>query len=696
MTSKDAEEKGGGEDETTPEVDSEREQAVSDDEPQGAAEESDEAADLEIKLPTGSIVAERNVNIGNTYFIHGDRRGEKRDLISVADVSDQVAEMEAAFVEPETFSELVATIDRKQVIILTGRHCGNRTAAGAALRECEHHPILELPASLAPDELVNGIEQLCKVHRHAGLLIHSLDEDQLGKLAGFELRRLRTALGDTAAVAIAVRGDGGASRARDLPVVAGIPPKPDAVLAKRAEVEGLTTEARERADGALAMLPQPISPGSVVELVALAAGSGATNTEMAAILQGRSSALDEWLQARPTARSVASLAAAATLDGVPSGDFEGAADELAEALAEPVEASAEEKRFGPRANRDLPADLVDFSRATVPTHFGLQDVEVVRIAPPLGRDLVITFLWNQLDAGFRQPYLEWLRRLASQPSRRLIRAAGLTAGSLFIADPLRIERELLSPWAREGGYRARQSTTFALGGFVTKGADPFPARALAQSWLQASTPSLRRAAIFAYGGPLGVWDEGADAAARLWRIAAEAPELQPAADRALASLVAGGRDATRARAAVMGLLLAKLDLKPAPRRVYEVLVLLVRRLTARDQGARNSLAALAGPAEREVFDKFATLLALTLDAPPGRKSALESLRTVLAAISAGHVGREFLDELLIPQMRIVAGERSRLSQLEAQLERLLKVESRGRGPSSEVARSTYDAMHATR
>ncbi len=695
MTERESEEQGQKEAAGGPEPRGRGEETGAEGEARPSLVEDEDGDDLEVELTAGSIVAGRNANVGNTYFIQGDLRegsGTKRALISVADVSDQIAAAEAAFVEPESFPETVAVLGQKQVAVLTGRHCGNRVAAGAALRACNHHPILELPAGVPVEKLVDGIEHLCEQHRRCGLLIHSPDGELLGKLTGFELRRLRVALGKAAALVITTR-PGSTPHSRDLPVIAGIAPEPGAVLVKTAEAEELPAATRDRAAAALAALVRPVSPGTIVELVALAANSEGPAEELAAILDGCLPALDEWLHARPTARGVAALAAAATLDGAPSGDFESAAEELT-AVLDDVDAPCEEKRFAPRADRDLPADIVSFGQATVPTHFGRHEVEVVRIAPPLRRELVVSYLWRELDANFRQPYLEWLRPLAGRPEWRLNRAAAVTAGTIFIADPLRIERELLSPWALNGGTHQRYCASLALGVSAASDSDPLPARALAQSWIEAGNPRLRHAGIFAYGGPLGTWDTGADAAVRLWHVCADAPELQSAADRALASLVAGGRQAARARASVFGLLLGKLDPKPAPRRVYSLLPLLVRRLTAADQTARDSLAGLADRAERGSLDKLATLLVRSLDAPAGQRSAMDSLRKILAAIAAGRVERDILDELLIPRMRAVAQRRQRLSQFESQLGRLLKAEGRGRGPLREVSRSTYDAMYA--
>jgi hypothetical protein len=664
----------------------------------GASGEVDEkeVEDLDYELRANSRAANRNVFSANTFYIMGDFKASpdgERALVPVADVTEEVAERDPAFVEPQSFQAIVGTLKDQRVAVLTGRHCGNRAAAGTALRASGHDPIFELPANLPVRELVNGIEELCGKYDAAGLLIHSLDPAMLDKLAGFELRRLRSVLAGRAAVAITVRADALPSlRARDLSVIAGIAPDPAAVLEKTAEARALSADDRSRAGEALAQLSGPVAPGTVVELIELAARVDEPAAALATIVEDRSPALDKWLQDRPTAQSVGVLAAAAALDGVPRGDFEVAAEELSRSLEGEVEGSTEEKRFGP-TDHGLPTDLVEFGRATVSTHFGPQEAEVVKIASPHQADRIATYLWRQLSADFHGPYVEWLRDLATRPSGRVIKAAAITAGALFVADPLRVERELLQPWALDGRPRQRYCASLALGVPAATDADPLPARALAKTWAEDGNMNLLRTAVFAYGGPLGTWDTGAAATAHLWRIPEETPELQLAADRALASLATGGRGAARARAAVIGLLVGETSSKQVHPRAYSILPLLLSRLMAGDRGARESLAGLSDASERESLHGLAQLLARAFDAPTGQKSAMAAMRSVLAAIAAGRVDRDFLD-LLIPMMRSAAGRRQRLPQFESQLARLLTAEGRRRGPLRDIARSTHDAFYA--
>lgn len=661
----------------------------------GAGADEEAPDDVDFGLRANSQATRRNIFSANTFYIKNFNAsaGGDRALVPVADVTSEVADRALAFVEPRSFGALVEGIEQHRAVVLTGRHCGNRVAAGAALRAGGHTPILELPANLTARELVDSIDELRGKYANAGLLVHSLDPAMLGELAGFELRRLHSVLAKKAAIVFTVRADTlASSRTRDLPVIAGIAPDAAAVLEKTGTARELSPEDRSRAVEALEALPDPVSPGMAAELVELAGRIDGSAANLVAIVGGQSPALDQWLQDRPPARSVGALAAASTLDGVPRGDFEVAAGELSQALEGEVERPTEEKRFGP-ADHGLPADLVGFGRATFLTHFGPQEAEVVQIDSPHRSEAIITYLWSQLDADFHRPYIDWLRDLAAHPSGRVIKAAAITAGVLFIADPLRIERELLRPWALDGRPRQRYCASLALGVPAASGADPLSARALARSWTEAKDTNLLRTAVFAYGGPLGTWDTGAAAAAHLWRIPEERPELEHAADRALASLVAGGRRAARSRAAVIGLLNGEFEARLVNPRVFSILLLLLSRLTAEDQAARDSLAGLTEPSERQSLQSLASLLVRAFDAPRGQEYAMAATRAVLSAIAAGRIDRDFLD-LLVPMMRSAAADRDRLPQFESQLARLLRAEGRSHGPIRDVARSTYDAFYA--
>ena len=254
------------------------------------------------------------------------------------------------------------------------------------------------------------------------------------------------------------------------------------------------------------------------------------------------------------------------------------------------------------------------------------------------------------------------------------------------------ERELLRPWALSESPRQQDCAALALGVPVATGADPTAARLLAKTWAGGASARLQRVAVVAYGGPLGVWDPGAAAPGQLWRIPAETPQLRNLADRSLASLVGGGADAARVRAAVISLLRGQAERRLSQRRVFAILPLLLSRLTGRNGLARDSLRALLGETERESLSELATMLVMAFDAPGGYESAKKAIHITLKALSKGEIDNDTVVRLLA-EMRTAGRMRQRLPQFESQLERVLRAEGRGKGQLSAVARSVQGAFY---
>jgi hypothetical protein len=664
---------------------------ASPDRDRGAKGEEEQGA-LEYELPISPLAAARTAFGGNTFNVAGDflvSDGKRGTVVSVADITAAAADAEATFVEPPSFAGIVEAISSHRVVLVTGRSCGNRVAAAAALRATEHDPILELPAGVPAKTLVDATERACKANPRAGILVYSLDADVLGRLAGFELRRLRGALPAGAAVALTAQAERPEGLG-EIATVVGAPPDPVAMVKTAAAARGLPEAARARALAALECMEPPVSPAIAVELLGLAGGSVAGGEELAAMVAGQSPLLDEWLSDRPAARSVAALAAAAALEGLPYSDCEAAEKELARALEGEVEPEPEERRFGP-PDSGLPPGVVGRARRSLPTHFGRQEAEVVEIQAPYRRELVLTFLWRKLGSDFRQPFLAWLRDLPAESSWRVAQAAAISAGALFAEDPIMAERELLRPWGLGESARGRDCAALSLGVPVATGADPTAARLLARTWATGSSLALRQVAVLAYGGPLGVWDPGAAAAGHLWDIPFGSPQLGRLADRSMAALAAGGAEAGRARATVIALLLRQAEDRQAQARVYALLPLLLSRLTGGSAMARESLESLLGEAEHESLRGLATLLAQALDTPGGYAGARLAVEVALEALAQSRIGSEAVD-LLLAEVRIAGRERGRLPQLESQLGRVLGAKSRGKGQLSEVARSVRDTF----
>jgi hypothetical protein len=671
--------------------------------------ERDPADELQHNLPIDHQVASGSIFNGTTNVGTMNVGSAGPSVLTWWPLRDEFATSPPSFVEPPNFEELRRLIDEHHVVLLTGSGCGSVSAAGSALRAAGHHPIVELPASPTTQELLAAVQQISTTKRTAGILVPSLGEDALRGFGAAELRRLHGALGPNASVIFTTRAQlvpGAPTHV--LPTLEATAPDAAEVIRGRVPADA---DVRERALAALALLPVDTlaGPGTAVALVdAARASADASPEQLASVISGQSEALDEWLAERPTAEHVAWLTAAVTLDGVPSADVDAEALALHHLVEGELEPSSEPKRFG-SADRGWPAGVVTLCRRPLGTYFGVQETEVVEICPPHRREWLFAQLWDRLGADFRTAYIQWLCALAEHPSPRVRSGGAVTAGMLFAKEPATAERELLRPWALDGRLTLCECAGLAIGIPVLLGNDPASARALAYSWSEPrSGVKRRRAAIAAYGGPLGAWDNGSAAPAHLWRIpdeprrapddederrAAERMQLRHAADNALASLVAAGAEAGQVRATVIGLLSSQADERQERQRAYELLPKVLHRLTRGDEMGRASLAALLDDAEQASFVELTTLLARAFDVPSGFASARAALLVLLDAHGTGWIDQDIMNKII---RAMKAGTRpGRLPALGKQIERVLAVERRDDGARGRAARDVYSTFFST-
>jgi hypothetical protein len=655
--------------------------------------ETTEADALEAGYVASRQVIERNGYFGNMIVVGGDFvgsiDGERRSAVPVLDITAHVGDLEEEFVESSCFEPTVKAIEEHTVALLFGEGCGNRVTASVALRRCGREPVLELPGSLPPAAIVDAVQAACR-ERNTGILVDSVEAETLSAFTGFQLRHLRDALPEDAAVILTTRTSRPAPTfVQELPAIEGVPPEAEELVERLARRKGIGKEARVRAQEARRLLTDPVGPALVANLVALAEGVESP-AELAALLSGRSQALDSWLEQKPEAKGVAALAAAATLNELPSSDFDTACAVLLPLLEGEVEPRSGPVTFGSREDA-WPAGIATHRRGRVPTYFGWQETEVVEICPPHRADSVIRFLWSHLDGGFRRPFLHWLRELPLESAGRLGFAAARSAGILFAVDPVTIERELLRPWALDGRAGPRNSVGLALGMPAAIGSDSTSSRRLLRQWSTSANPNLRKAAIAGYGGPLGVWDPSAAAVSNLWTTGWVRPELAPLADRSLAALFCGGGAAGRARHTATEFLLERAESKDATR-VYGVLPLVLQALTSGSRMARESLQAVLSDEETTTREGIAALLAIAFDSRAGRDDAKDAVGVLLAAGERGRIDRGEV-ELLIRETKQAAHRRDRLPQLGSLLQQTLKSEERRDRGSREMARSVYETFY---
>ncbi len=651
----------------------------------------EEVEPFDAEYEAARTVVERNEIVGNTIVVEGNfiggTEGKRRTAVPVTDVTDHVDQIAQHFVKSSSYEPTVKALRDQGIALLVGSGCGNRVTASVALRQTEHDPLLELPGSLPPSDLVDAVKTVAK--KGMGLLVDSIDTETLRSLIGFRLRHLRTALPDGAALVFTSKGEAGAAfPSEELPTIEGAPPDGAELVNALGQRAGLSPVALKRAEAALGLLPTVIAPTAAADLVALAEAEEDPE-RLASSIDGRFPALDDWLEQRPEARSVAALAAAATAHGLPSSDFERGAITLQGFLEDGTESPQEAARFS-RKDHDWPVGLAACKPGYSSTYFGWQTTEVIEVCPPYQFDAVIRYLWSQLGGDFRQPFLRWLRDLPEGFGGKLAFAAARAAGILFAVDPVTIEQQLLRPWALDDHERVRNGTAIALGMPALVGADPGASRRLLQQWSNNQNQLLRRAAVAGYGGPLGIWDPSAAAVSRLWEVGWSESQLTDQANRAFAGLCAGGAEAERVRSTAIGLLAARIETVEATR-VYEVLPLVFAQLAAGSRLARESLESLFSEGERAARLGLASVLGQAFVNREGRDSARACLGTLLRAVAEGRLSRAAMEQL-IREMKVDAEQRNRLSALGSQLEQALKAEERS-GRFKDVARSIHETFY---
>jgi hypothetical protein len=622
------------------------------------------------------------VRIEGDFISGGD---ERRLAVSPIDITHRMKDASAVFVEPGYFAELQAALTKPNVLLLTGGPCGKRTAAGVALQRANCDPILQMPSGVSVGSLVDAIERASKRSRKAGILIESVDAKTLRMLAGFEMQRLHEVLRNGTAVVLTAQSAEGAPRDVDGVVAfACSTPDPKTIV----ERSGASASAQRTAIAALELLQgHAPAPSDVEALLEQASSSEASAEQLARAFDGQATdvALEQWLGAERDAADVAALVAATALDGVPIVDVDRASQTLHDGF---VGDQQDEVKRGIKTfksvDRGWPSDMVEVAYRTRGTYFGRHATEVASVCPPHTRARIFSYLWRRLGPDFRVPFINWLRALADDSDIGVRHGAAMSAGVLFTINPVVAERELIKPWALGERFSLRLCAAIALGAPVAIGADAVGARGLVRRWCDSSDKRLRHAAVLAYGGLLGAWDPESAAAMHLWQIGADTPELTRSSNISLASLTAAGDSAVRSRATVIGLLSVQVENERVPRRVYALLPLILKQLTAPNDAARASFLALVED-ERESFDGFAKLFARALTEPVGHESARAALGQLLYAVASGRVERQIAAATL-KGVRGAASAVGELEAVDAQLERVLWTAIRTGGSAANAAK----------
>lgn len=607
-------------------------------------------------------VKDANILQGNQISVTGDfvvgatgrPRARGRLQLVVTAEADKAA---ASFVPPPMFEGLVAELDVSRTVIVSGRAgSGRRCTALQALRRHRPDNLVQLPADIATEQLLDHIVHLSR-SGDVGVLVESIDARRLRAIDGFAASQLSDAAESGARVVFTCdTAQLPPGSVASIPVVVVEPPDVTRLVASA--LGDVTPEVRTRVAQAL-HAAGPIAVGVALDLArAVAAEPDVPVDQIAGRYAegGLNEVLGRWFDhggadrgGRP-AEDIALLAAAATLDGLPLGQVHGEAHRLAGLLvpaADAVGATQGVRRWR-RMTEMLPTALVAPSERVVATHFGDQPGRMLSFTDDHARRQALRFLWTEMGPGFAAPFTEWLTSLGGDMS---VAADVATAvGLLFSLDPVGVEAALLRPWVTSGALLPHVTVGFALGVPVASKRNAEAARELVRAWAGSSDWRCRRCAIFAYGGTLGAWDSASAAPLNLLDIDVEArgdPRgLEGEVDWALARLVGAGAGAVRSRRAVVTLLGLMAEQPSQRRRVFDVVAEVWCLLSSDVEDAQASLSALRSPQERQSWEMLAELLGLAFTTPSGFAAADQSLDHLMRAVAAGVVNSQVIVDLI--------------------------------------------------
>jgi len=453
----------------------------------------------------------------------------------------ELADLDAAYVEPPEYARAEAVLRAEHVLVLAGPLRTGRTTT--ALRLLQHAASGEVHRVARLDEVPERLPPL------SGWLLDEPGPEDLARLDLATVREYAAALREVAAFLVVVVGDRSAlPPGPDRLVVRTTgEPDPEAVLEQGLRQEwtgGLLPRRVARVvqqDWVQTFLDARPLPGDVHvlvrALVAVGRGeldAGAAEARVGAELADR---LAEWFERHPDPRDRCLLLAAAVLHGSGADRVDDAARLLEQELGLAEDRAWRAANPRERRLRVIGAHLADGEQATP---WGGVPTRVVRFCHPSLAAAVLRHVWADHD-DVRRPLAAWLERLAlaGDGDPATARRAAAVLGELGRDDLGWLLDRAVRPWAALGGPGAREAAAVAL---ATVAAHPPRADAVLRllRTVVAEDPGSRMAAVAA--ATYGLVAEPAWAAAAredLLAVLAADPAQVPAVVRGLARLCEG-------------------------------------------------------------------------------------------------------------------------------------------------------------
>lgn len=454
-----------------------------------------------------------------TFGTAGGRSGRRRSTGRIPD-----HEIDAAlrwYVEPSRLVEARRTLDRENLLILTGYEgLGKRTTALALLAEAgTPAPGREYPEviSLSPASSLAALAEGEFKPGHGYLVQDHIGQQADGATHAYDVERLAEAL-QKAGAHLVITTTAGRTKMRDLSrfVVELDSPPPSELLDRRFAGLDVPDGVRSRARAYVATLHRPRDVLAVAERIL--AGVDPDSAFGNADEVGRRSVVD-WFDAGPGKRDVLYVAALAFLGGQPESLFESRLAKLHELAIPHTDASgaplldpSDSFEQRPREHalvtlgRRGHGQAADEGSESYYDQLGWSSGRTVRFRMPQFRRYVLEELHDRFEYRFWGPMRQWLAELPEaepDPYTQLQLATALAElAEMDFADVL---ESFLDRWA-DGTATERATAAMVLWVLADRGAGEMPGVALrtALSWGDGAGLNRAITSAVALGGPLGL------------------------------------------------------------------------------------------------------------------------------------------------------------------------------------------------
>lgn len=484
---------------------------------------------LTVNMFNADVHVHRDFNIGDAEAGRGAPRGASGPVpVGSAHLTDYTT----AYVRPPGFTDALAVLERRHLVVLSAPAGTGRDTAALALliqvlgeiEKTEEPALFDLTAdSVLTDEAWTVPDKACGYVVSDGEMPAGTSPRSwcLGasaeRLDDAWLTRTSALLVEAESFLVVITGPmrgrlAAATRRTDFIVEnLGMPDPLEIVRARvLASVRGLDPgelDGRLTKAGASSMVAERPEPRFAVRVSGAVVDALNANEDLAQALEGLrdpGEQVHEWFGYHTEPDQIAFIIATALLEDSSFLTVSDAAVKLYLALTSESNPPPT-LRFRCTLAADQP--WIELTEPDIAPAAGPPIAATVRFRSPLLAAAVLTYAWNEFD-GMRPALLAWLQRLVGDPDVEVRARAATGAGILAAGDFQHALHRYLLPWAQNRLPTLRQSAALALGVVGAVPSHTPRVWELLRKWAAEAEPdidlALPAAAATAAGGPLGV------------------------------------------------------------------------------------------------------------------------------------------------------------------------------------------------